>query len=182
VRNIEIKARCAELARAREVARRLGAVSAGTQHQIDTYFCTSAGPDAGKIGSPSDRARLKLREGEKTELIWYRRPDESGPKASDYAVAPVAYAEQLRAVLSSALGTWVTVEKTRELWLLENVRIHLDEVRGLGSFLEFEAVVGADHSESLCLAGLRRLLEAFEITEQDLIAGSYSDLLARRGA
>jgi len=34
------------------------------------------------------------------------------------------------------------VSKRREIYLWHNVRIHLDAVTGLGSFVEFEAVLG----------------------------------------
>jgi adenylate cyclase, class 2 len=49
---------------------------------------------------------------------------------------------ELRAALSSALGIKVVVAKKRSLFLWNEVRIHLDEVKGLGNFIEFEAVAG----------------------------------------
>jgi adenylate cyclase class IV len=59
----------------------------------------------------------------------------------------------------------------------EGVRIHLDEVEGLGEFLEFEAPVEASGE-----AGARELVErlraAFRIGAGDLVAGSYVDLVA----
>ena len=47
------------------------------------------------------------------------------------------------AALSETLGVDVVVEKRRHLLLWKTVRIHLDEVTGLGSFVELEAVAGA---------------------------------------
>ena len=35
----------------------------------------------------------------------------------------------------------MVVEKKRRLFLYKNSRIHLDEVRGLGTFIEFEVLV-----------------------------------------
>ena len=46
----------------------------------------------------------------------------------------------MRAMLSQIMGAWIEVEKTRQVWLWENVRIHLDHVKGLGQFVELEAV------------------------------------------
>ena len=71
----------------------------------------------------------------------------------------------------------VVVRKRRELWLLDNVRIHLDTVDGLGSFLELEAVVDAAHDEARCRARVHELLPAFGVAEADCVRASYSDLL-----
>ena len=57
---------------------------------------------------------------------------------------PTGEADALRAALDDAYGTLVTVTKRRHLLLWEGVRIHLDEVEGLGSYLELEAVAEPD--------------------------------------
>ena len=46
----------------------------------------------------------------------------------------------LKALLTEMLGVHRIVKKCREIWLHENVRIHLDAVEGLGAFMELEAV------------------------------------------
>jgi predicted adenylyl cyclase CyaB len=168
MKNIEVKARCPDLARVREAARALGAVPRGVLHQIDTYFRVPAG-------------RLKLREMETAELIFYRRSNEAGPRSSEYEVAAVAEPERMRTALAAALGVWVTVEKRRELWIYDNVRVHLDEVAGLGSFLELEAVVDAAHPVEVCEATIRRLLDGLGVEADDLVRDSYSDLLGCGG-
>ena len=73
----------------------------------------------------------------------------------------------------------VVVRKRRELWLVDNVRIHLDEVDGLGTFLELEAVIDAAHDEAACRAAVYRLLAVLGILESDCVRASYSDLLRR---
>ena len=155
-RNLEIKARDADPRRSLELALELGAEDRGEIAQRDTYFGNAHG-------------RLKLREQDPgdAELIQYRRADEAGPRVSDYRVVPVGEAEALREALDAALGTLVVVEKRRRLLILEGVRIHLDEVEGLGSFLELEAP-----GEGERLSELQAKLEV-----GDLVAGSYSDLL-----
>lgn len=162
MRNLEIKARDADPRRSLELALALGAEDRGQIHQRDTYFKTATG-------------RLKLRNQSPgaAELIQYRRPDAAGPRTSDYRIVPVAEADSLCAALDAALGTLVVVEKRRRLLLADGVRIHLDEVEGLGSFLELEAV-GADGSEA---ANMDRLRDALEVDPESLVAGSYSDLL-----
>ncbi|MFQ5342152.1 MAG: class IV adenylate cyclase [Anaerolineae bacterium] len=165
MKNIEIKARCHDLDRARQTAGHLGAQPTATLHQVDTYFRVPAG-------------RLKLREQEPgpDQLVFYRRPDQPAPKASDFQVVLVEDAAGLRRLLSDALGVLTQVSKQRELWQADNVRIHLDTVHGLGTFIEFEVMVIDDRSEESCHAQAEEMLQAFGIAEGDLIAGSYADL------
>lgn len=163
MKNIEVKARCGDLDRARIVAREIGAVPHGILHQVDTYFRVPAG-------------RLKLRESAEAELVFYKRSNDPVARESDYELVPVEAPAELKRTLDRALGTWRIVTKRRELWKLDNIRIHLDRVEGLGSFIEFEAVVDERHPDDDCRAALARLTAAFGIGDGDRIGGSYSDL------
>lgn len=166
MKNVEIKALCRDLTAARRVAAGLGARCHGTIHQVDTYFRVPNG-------------RLKLRQATpgRDELVYYRRPDEPQPKVSDYQVVEVAHSDALCGLLTEALGVVARVVKDREVWLLEEARIHLDSVEGLGSFIEFEVMVIGGATEDSCHARAAELLAAFGLTDDDLIAGSYADLL-----
>lgn len=164
--NIEIKARCPDTSRAEENLNSLGAGPAGTFHQKDTYF---------KV----DKGRLKLRElgPDEGHLIFYRRDDAPGPKRSDYEIAFTTDPEALREMLRGVLGAWVEVEKTRQVWLWENVRIHLDDVKGLGQFVELEAATdekGVIESHQR----VETLMRALEIKSDELVESSYGDMLA----
>jgi adenylate cyclase class 2 len=165
-RNIELKARCPELAAARSAAEALGAQREGILRQRDTYFVVP-------------RGRLKLREtqGRPAELIAYARADDVATRASDYWLVAVPDAEALKAALGMSLGVRGEVVKERELWMWGNVRIHLDRVERLGDFLEFEAVLGDGDSDESGHESLRRLREALRVEDTDLVARSYSDLL-----
>ncbi|MEM1128423.1 MAG: class IV adenylate cyclase [Bacteroidota bacterium] len=163
--NIEIKARCADLALPRRVLRARGARFVGEDHQVDTYFKVPSG-------------RLKLREGTvERALIYYQRPDQPGPKPSEVVLHPRP-APTLKLVLEAALDPLVVVDKYREIYYLGNVKIHLDRVTDLGLFVEVEAIDGAGTRD---VERLRRqcedLLEALGVREGDLESASYSDLL-----
>ena len=134
--------------------------------QTDTYFQVHAG-------------RLKLREieGQAAQLIWYLRPDTAGGRLSDYQLTAVLDPAALRAMLAGALGLRRVVKKRREIYLWKNVRIHLDVVEGLGSFLELEAVVTAEEDLAASQRHLDMLTDALGIRPGDTIAGSYADLL-----
>jgi predicted adenylyl cyclase CyaB len=172
-RNIEIKARVADLGRARATAERLATTRLGIEHQRDTYYGCRAG-------------RLKLREieGRVVQLIAYERADRPDAKASDYRLVNIishaGAASALRELLDAALGTLVVVEKSREIFLYHNVRIHLDEVAQLGTFIEFEAVVGDAADDATAHEQVAWLTRQFEIGAADLISGSYSDMLLKR--
>lgn len=172
MRNIELKAKLADIGVAEVIARELaGAEPHAVLRQEDTYFNSREG-------------RLKLREetghNPANNLVYYIRPDESGPKRSEYDLIPVPDPPALKKALTSAMGVLVVVEKNRTVYLWKNVRIHLDVVTGLGSFIEFEAVMpdGAPDEEGAQL--VRFLIEKFSITPADLIHHSYSDLLMER--
>ena len=166
-RNIELKARVQDPAAATAVAERLCGRVTRFERQIDTYFHCPHG-------------RLKLREidGRKAELIWYQRPDQTEPKASDYVLVPVADPAGVKHALGLALGVRGVIGKLRRIYLYKNVRIHLDSVDVEGFFLEFEAVLGdAGESERL-VAELRR---EFGVGPTDLLTGSYGDMLVPPG-
>jgi homotetrameric cytidine deaminase len=170
MRNVELKARDHDPARSLERALALGAEDRGEIRQRDTYF----------VGA---RGRLKLREQETggsplwDELIEYSRADSADASTSSYRRVPVADVAPLLEALDAAYGTLGTVIKRRRLLLWEGVRIHLDEVEGLGSYLELEAVADADSDLSGEREKVERLRTEFRIEDEDLVATSYSDLL-----
>ena len=103
-RNIEIKAGCDDLDRARAAALELSARPAGIEEQCDTYFRTV-------------RGRLKLRRrllisedagagagDEHFELIWYQRSDTTTAKGSDYHLIHRIDGAELRPLLAGGLG------------------------------------------------------------------------------
>jgi adenylate cyclase class 2 len=180
-RNIELKARLHDLAAARQTARCLATESLGIQQQIDTYFQCPEGRlklretaylDPATAGSALATA---LAAGSRNELIWYDRPDNAQAKQSAYQLIEVS-ARRARQ-LKHEMGIRVIVIKRREVFLHRNVRIHLDEVYGLGEFIEFEAVLGWGINEAAGRAQVAYLEQQFDLASSDLLRGSYADLL-----
>ena len=164
--NIEIKARCADPSFIRNYLLTHHAELRGTDHQTDTYFNVPNG-------------RLKLREGViENNLIFYERNDQAGPKQSNFRLVKVEDATGLKASLIAALGQKVVVKKQREIWYIDNVKFHIDEVPGLGSFIEIEAGnLLADLSREQLQEQCDFYMNAFGVKAEDLIAISYSDML-----
>ena len=164
--NIEIKARCNHPEEIRDLLEKQQAEFIGTDPQVDTYFNV---PDG----------RLKLREGRiENALIHYFRNNQAGPNRSDillYETQPRS--SELMDVLTAALGVLAVVSKRRQIYFIENVKFHLDEVEGLGNFVEIEAIdrdgsIGEEKLQRQC----QYYLDLFKITNDNLVEVSYSDL------
>lgn len=168
--NVEIKASCTDPGFIRHYLLQHEADFKGTDEQTDTYFNV---PDG----------RLKLREGIiENNLIFYKRNNQAGPKNSYFQLVKVTDPTGLKAVLEKSCGIKMIVKKRREIYYINNVKFHIDEVSGLGSFVEIEAGnLLADKTESELLDQCNFYLNEFGIREEDLIAESYSDLLLKIG-
>lgn len=164
--NVEIKARCHNPESIRQYLLANDAEFKGTDKQSDTYFNVPNG-------------RLKLREGHiENNLIFYERNNQSGPKNSLFNLVKVEDAKGLKEVLTKSNGVKVIVKKTREIYYINNVKFHIDEVPGLGSFVEIEAGnVLVDLSQNELNQQCDFYMQEFKIKQEDLVEVSYSDML-----
>lgn len=166
-RNVEIKASVESLEAIASRARELADEGPVVLVQEDTFF-------------RCPRGRLKLRQfadGAEAELIYYERSDEAEPKESRYGIHRTADPSGLQAVLSAALGVRAVVRKRRILYLIGATRVHLDQVEGLGEFVELEVVLNADQHVADATATARDLMDKLGIPEDGLVSGAYVDLL-----
>jgi adenylate cyclase, class 2 len=167
--NVEIKAKCNHVLLVREYLLTHHARFVGIDEQTDTYFDVAAG-------------RLKLREGNiENNLIYYKRQNQAGPKESHFTLVKIEDAAGLKEVLSQSTGIKVVVHKKREIYYIDNVKFHIDEVPGLGSFVEIEA--GNRFAEQMTQEQLKIqcefYLQAFGINPDELMEESYSDMLTK---
>jgi len=166
--NIEIKAYCHNPDFVRQILRQQHATFKGADHQIDTYF-------------HCHRGRLKLRQGDiENHLIHYHREDKTGPKQSAVTLYQPQPDSSLKEILTRSLGVLVVVDKKREIYFIDNVKFHIDQVERLGSFVEIEAIdltgtIGTDRLKKQC----DFYIELFKIQSRDLIDCSYSDMLIK---
>lgn len=167
--NVEIKAICRDPAFVRNYLLKAGAAFKGVDEQTDTYFNVANG-------------RLKLREGNiENNLIFYERGNQAGPKNSRFHLVPVPDGAALKEALSKANGLLVVVQKKREIYYIRNVKFHIDEVPGLGSFAEIEAGnKGYDLTQEELDAQCRLYMRELGIEAADLIDRSYSDMLLEK--
>lgn len=75
----------------------------------------------------------------------------------------------------------MVVDKQREIYFIENVKFHLDKVESLGTFVAIEAI---DEDGTIGISKLTEqcnyYLGMFNISNDDLISVSYSDLLLKK--
>ncbi len=167
--NIEIKAKHENITFVRNYLKEQKADFKGIDHQIDTYFQSSNG-------------RLKLREGNiENHLIFYERNNQAGPKQSDVILFDNTPGSSLKEILTKSIGTKVIVDKKREIYFIENVKFHVDEVKGLGNFIEIEAIAdNGNISREKLLEQCNYYMEQLQIKSENLLTNSYSDMLLEK--
>jgi adenylate cyclase class IV len=171
MKNLEIKAVATDLSRLRKVLTALGARhEAPTLDQVDWFFAT-----------PRGRLKLRQRKGEPVaELIFYVRPDATRARASEYQKLPVADARGMLRLLRTMFVPGGCVRKRRDLWLYGTARVHLDRVRGLGTFVEIEVPFIRSAAEARRVMSMLR--DRLSVRPGDALASSYAELLAGRAA
>jgi len=171
---VELKTKVDDLDFLRKKLTDLKAQHIGTFRQIDTYFDTPKG-------------RLKLRETEgdhRAQLVYYERENIAGPKRSNVFILKIEEPARFKGLLEKALKTIAVVDKAREIYRLNIVsekisrvvKVHLDSVKSLGSFLEFE-MEATPKAFAEDRAVLLRLMKKLGIREENLEPLSYCDLM-----
>lgn len=169
-RNIELKAQIYDSQKISRIVENLSDSGPTLIEQTDTYFHCREG-------------RLKLREckGFQAELISYNRPDDVGPKISEYTKVEIENPTLLREALTSTLGIRGVVNKRRTRFMIAQTRIHLDEVDGLGEFLEIEVVLKESQTKAESENIAVEFMEKLGVSKSDLVDCSYIDLIEYRG-
>jgi predicted adenylyl cyclase CyaB len=163
--NLELKARIADLNAARDRVRALGADLQGAEHQVDQYYQV-----------PKGRMKLRRSSLDGSHLIVYLRLNDVSARVSTFHRLPVDRPDDVAETLEAMFDAGSTVDKEREVWWWNDVRIHLDRVVGLGTFVEFEARLDkiGDHGEAQRL--IDELTRQLGIESSDLISTSYGEM------
>ena len=162
--NLELKAKIASPSRILRTLQKMGRPSESLV-QTDTYFRFKNG-------------RLKLREfGKgKAELIFYHRNEKKGRRWSNYSILSISDIKKTKEFFKGALGIDVVVRKSRHVYYYKGqARIHLDRIKKLGMFIEFEVFLKRDRKKAILL--FNELVDVFGIEGKNVIRGSYADLI-----
>ena len=164
--NIEFKASCKDIAVAEAILQQHNPFFKGTDRQVDTYFNVPNG-------------RLKLREGNiENALIHYERENTASSKSSHVLLYQHQPDENLKAILTKALGVKAVVDKQRKIYFIDNVKFHFDTVKELGTFLEVEAIdkdgiIGKEKLQDQC----EFYADLLKVGKDDFMSVSYSDMI-----
>jgi predicted adenylyl cyclase CyaB len=137
-----------------------------TEHQEDIYYRVRNG-----------RMKLRIVNSSYGTLIYYNRSSRTGKRISDYLLSPAPEPAELSRILGMLFKELVRVKKEREIFRTDEIRIHIDNVSGLGKYLEFEVIFNSFKKAEKIMKGLT---EHFGLDEKFFIKGSYSDLLLNK--
>ncbi|MEM7016550.1 MAG: class IV adenylate cyclase [Pseudomonadota bacterium] len=164
--NVEIKARLADFQKTLSIAQEIADGPETRLIQEDVFF-----------NVPQGRLKLRIFSTDQSELIYYERDDSSGPKLSSYEIFKLGAPDGLQSLLASALGIRGIVKKQRHLYFVGQTRIHLDQVEGLGDFLELEVVLRDEQSLAEGEKIAQALMGQLSIQKDSLIDCAYIDLI-----
>ncbi len=167
--NMEFKAKTTDIGSLEDKLLSLNPLYIGEDHQKDSYYNVAVG-------------RLKLREGNiENALIWYNREDIGGAKQSDILLYKHSPDEALKKILLKLHGIKIIIDKIRKIYFIDNVKFHFDNVEGLGTFIEVEAI---DETGNIGIEKLKEqcdfYINFFGITKDDFMKKSYSDMLMEK--
>jgi len=165
-RNLEIKCRLDNFKIVRKRILEIKRFAFLNEIQVDVYYKIKKG-----------RLKLRIINSERGSLIFYERKEKTSKRISNYLISETESFKELDAILRRQFEVLGIVHKKRDIYLENNIRIHLDSVKGLGKFLEIEVVY-----ESLIKAKkqMEQLIVALGLDEKDFIKASYSDLLINK--
>ena len=168
-RNVEIKAKARDADTIREIAAEIADRGPFIVEQEDTFFRCRSG-------------RIKLRRFSEAEgeLIYYERGNEAGPKLCTYIISRTLEPDRVRDILSKTSPVHGVVKKRRVVYTVGQTRIHLDDVEGLGEFVELECVLSPGQDAVEGIQQIESLMERLGISKEDIIDKSYIDLLSDR--
>jgi len=164
MRNLEIKLQLSEIPE--HVS---NIVPAAILAQTDTYYSV-----------PNGRLKIREEEGQESYAIFYQRPNEKDATISTYHTYPVADVGKFLEVFGGVLHEEVVVRKIRKLHTVENARVHIDNVAGLGFFFEVEVVISNDREEQAAESLLKYVLSLFGVEHEKRVKCGYRELLLQK--
>lgn len=167
--NIEIKARVNDISKLRKLAKSLATETVQLLLQEDIFYNNKNG-----------RLKLRIFSENLGNLIHYERPNASNAKLSSYLLYETKKPIELRNLLSTSLGEIISVKKKREVYIVGQTRVHLDEVEELGTFMELEVALLDKQTANEGKLIIANLMEKLEISSKDLVSVAYADLLMEK--
>lgn len=165
-KNFEIKCRIRNLSAIKEKLSSDRNYKYSVEKQRDIYYKVKSG-----------RLKLRIINEKNSDLIYYNRKEKNRERVSNFVISSTLNSKELNFILSEQFEVMVIVNKQREIFVKDNIRIHLDTVHKLGKFLEIEIMFKDLNKAKKLMAELKDL---FNLSPKDFIKSSYSDLLINK--
>ncbi|OGU55907.1 MAG: hypothetical protein A2V66_18345 [Ignavibacteria bacterium RBG_13_36_8] len=163
--NLELKIQINSIEEIEQILLGLDIEKKGILRQRDIYYKSAKG-------------LLKLRcENGTYCIIKYLRDETAKQRWSDYEILRLE-GNNVERYLQELFEVEVIVEKSRQLYLYKNTRIHLDRVNKLGDFIELETVVNSTQENAI--QEFNELVQLLKVNKSEQIKCSYRDLLIRQ--
>jgi predicted adenylyl cyclase CyaB len=142
---------------------------------IDTEYCGVLKQKDIYFKVPSGLLKLRI-ENNKYTLIKYNR-NEKGKRWSNYEILKLE-GKNPEKYLTDLFKSETVVMKKRILYLYNNTRIHLDEVKGLGKFIELETLLLSGKKDAALR--FKEMLSILKIDPVKQIRTSYKNLIRNK--
>ena len=164
-KNYEIKCKITDIAKFRKIIRNESSYLYSKETQTDIYYKVKKG-----------RLKLRIINNESASLIYYERSDKAKIRTSNYIISRTNDFKQLDDILRSQFNQLTVVSKVRDIFIKDNIRIHLDRVNELGDFLEIEIIY---KELSSAKKQMENLIKILNLNKSEFIKHSYSDMLIK---
>ncbi len=165
-KNFEIKCKIENYEKTGNIIKALKKFSYSAENQTDIYYRVSLG-----------RLKLRIINNKTGNLIFYDRGENEKKRVSKYIISRTDNFKELDEILRRQFNVLISVQKKREIFIKDNIRIHLDNVKGLGKFLEVEIIYTNNKSPRSLM---KEIILYLNLNENDFIQCSYSDLLIKQ--
>lgn len=160
--NLELKIELNSIKRIKKILREIEAEHRGTLIQKDVYYSV-----------PNGLLKLRIENGQES-LIYYNRNENRKDRWSDFDY--LKFSEPGGEYFFKKLfRIEIVVHKKRELYYFDDTRIHLDNVKSLGNFLELETLVVNGKTDAQIR--FKKIIELLNLNTENQIRKSYRDLL-----
>jgi len=161
--NLELKIKLGQKNGTEKLLKKAKAKYEGLLKQKDVYYKFKKG-----------LLKLRVEDGSNCLIKYFR--DEKGTRWSNYDILKLE-GKNVEKYLAEILNVENVVEKKRKLYFYKNTRIHIDEVKNLGTFLELETVVAKNkkHAE----LEFAEVVELLNLDVEKQIKSSYRNLLKK---
>lgn len=149
-----------------------GAEYTGTIKQADEYFDF---PDM-QIFNSGGAFRVRDSDGNYRVTYKGRKKDEETTSRDEIEIAIESAEKMIKILENMGFVRLCEINKKRKVYLLAGLKISLDEVEGLGSFMEMEGMANSEKEYKEKKGEIFKLLDNLGVSSEDISQRSYMEM------